>query len=176
MCLRRKGRRACRMSSSSSRIRALALGGRAGLPSSSITSTSTTASGSSAVNVPLQPGHLTVLPRSSSGTRSLRSQDGQDTVMGMIVFSPYRRSVEAQWRRGSDPVGSLNGNFPPLIFILGLYDRHSGCFSDRHAPPSLELATHCVIKFIPSTPSATLGYRLLLESSFSPAARAAISS
>jgi adenosylcobinamide-phosphate synthase len=35
--------------------------------------------------------------------------------------------------------------------------RQSGCFSDSQWPFSFELATDCVTKFIPSTPSATLG-------------------
>src|SRR5262249_15241376 len=35
--------------------------------------------------------------------------------------------------------------------------RQRGCFSFFQAPPSAELATHCVMKLIPSTPSATLG-------------------
>ena len=33
------------------------------------------------------------------------------------------------------------------------YDRHAGCLSDSQCPLSFELATHCVMKFIPSTPS-----------------------
>ena len=35
--------------------------------------------------------------------------------------------------------------------------RHSGCFSGSQWPSCLELATHWVMKFMPSTPSATLG-------------------
>ena len=37
------------------------------------------------------------------------------------------------------------------------HDLHIGCLRDATAPPSVELATHCVMKFMPSTPSATLG-------------------
>ena len=35
--------------------------------------------------------------------------------------------------------------------------RHSGCFSDTHCPSLCELSTHWVMKFMPSTPSATFG-------------------
>ena len=37
------------------------------------------------------------------------------------------------------------------------YRRANGCFKGSQAPFSLLLATHCWIKYIPSTPSATLG-------------------
>ena len=37
------------------------------------------------------------------------------------------------------------------------YTRQRGCFKSFQAPPSLELATHWVMKFMPSTPSATFG-------------------
>ena len=33
----------------------------------------------------------------------------------------------------------------------------TACFKLSHCPPFFELATHCVMKFMPSTPSATLG-------------------
>src|SRR5262249_20507083 len=61
---------------------------------------------------------------------------------------------------------------------LGLpyHDRHNGCFSDSHAPFCFELATAWVIKFMPSTPSAMFGYRLLLLSTFWLLARAIMSS
>ena len=39
----------------------------------------------------------------------------------------------------------------------GCYDRHSGCFSGSQWPSSFELATHLSTKFMPSTPSLTLG-------------------
>ena len=45
-------------------------------------------------------------------------------------------------------------------------DRQAGCLSGSHAPPSLELATHCRMKFMPSTPSYTFGYRVFLGSTF----------
>ena len=55
------------------------------------------------------------------------------------------------WRRGP-ATGSLQ-----QVGLCRFYDRFRECFSDFQTPPSFELDTHCVMKFMPSTPSATLG-------------------
>ena len=46
------------------------------------------------------------------------------------------------------------------------YDRHAACFKLTHCPPSLLEATHCVTKFMPSTPSKTFGYNVSRPSCF----------
>src|SRR5207248_1160499 len=50
-------------------------------------------------------------------------------------------------------------------------DRHSGCFKFSHAPWPLELATLWAMKFMPSTPSATFGYRVSVPPAIWPAER-----
>jgi hypothetical protein len=63
---------------------------------------------------------------------------------------------------------SRNKNFEkrskPAYFLARL------CFSGSQEPPALLLATDCWMKYIPSTPSLTLGYMVFISSNSFPSA------
>ena len=90
------------------------------------------------------------------------------TVDGGAIHRYTYREAHARARQLANALKRLGVQQTDRVATLGWN-------SFRHAPFSAELATHWVMKFIPSTPSATFGYRLLLPSNVCPEARATIS-
>src|SRR5437868_3529814 len=106
--------------------------------------------------------------RLAAGLREARGHRGLP-----LPISPYCQRRRGQVRLRTSVEAVAHSLLSPLQTTY--QSLHSACFSGRHAPFSFELATHCVMKFIPSTPSATFGYRLLAPSNFCLLARAIMS-
>ena len=75
----------------------------------------------------------------------LRGRARSQSVM-MLLYYISRFTAAAATDRGDRPTT-----------LRGVYFRARGCFSGSQAPLSALLATDCWMKYIPSTPSLTLG-------------------